>query len=385
MASIKVILYTHKTYTDNTHPIIIQIIDGKSIKRKVVNRCLIGQWDSKTNRVNKRHPNASIINLGISEKYNEIEKAMLMGDDPMVRSSIKTLAEVLASEKTRLTEGIKIATLNHVIALENDLIGFYPSLSIQTKLINASWLNNLVGRLMNIPNGDTTISKKITILQKLIKENGGQLSDSAAKFKHKATKSVKQKLTRAEFDRIANAILLPGSMMEAARDLFVLQVYLRGIRVGDLLQARSDNFKNGRFTYRDDKTKGNYDIKLIPQAAAIVDVYMNKHERLFPFFEWSPNPKKDKFPNEKSRLKAKESATAVVNNLLKSIAIIAEVDKPISSHMARHTYAKLADTAIKNPMITMDLLGHGSLGVHQRYLEEIRKDDELDNAADGVF
>lgn len=385
MASVKIILYIHKTYSDDSHPIVLQVIEGRSVKKKVISRCKKDQWDEKAKRVNRRHPNASVINAGISEKYAEAEKAMLIGDDPLIRSAVKSLSEVIADEKTRLKDGIKIATLNHVIALENDLIQFYPSLNMPTKSITVVWLNNLVGKLMNIGNGDTTISKKIRVLQKLIKTNGGQLSDAAAEFKHKAAKSVKQKLTREEFDRIANASLAPGSLMEAARDLFVLQVYLRGIRVGDLLQARSDNFRNGRFVYRDDKTKGNYDMKIIPEAALIIAGYTDKYERLFPFFSWSPNMKADRFVNEKSRLKHKESCTSVVNNLLKSIAQIALVDKNISSHMARHTYAKLADNAIKNPMVTMDLLGHSSLNIHQKYLEEIRKDDELDNAADGVF
>ena len=385
MASLKIIHYTHKTYTDGTHPIVLQIIDGKSVTKKVLNKCKKEEWDAKTCRVNKKHPNAALINAGISEKFSQAERAMLNGDEPLSNNSTKTLSEMLEAEKSRLKNAVKIATYNHVLALENDLIAFYPSLNIPTKSINSAWLNILVGKLMNIPNGDTTISKKIKILQKLIKTNGGQLTESAAGFKHKASKSVKQKLTREEFDRITNAQLAEGSLMEAARDLFILQVYLRGVRVGDLLQAYSANFKNDRFVYKSDKTGGNYDMKLIPEAIAIIDKYKDRYERLFPFFVWQTNPKADKFENEKKRLKTKESATAVVNNLLKSISKIAEVEKNVSSHMARHTYAKLADAAIRNPMVTMDLLGHGSLNIHQKYLEDIRKDDELDDAADRVF
>lgn len=179
-----------------------------------MNKCLVEQWDAKTCRVNKRHPNAALINVGISEKYTEAERAMLNGDDPLSRNSVKTLGEMINAEKTRLKSAIKIATYNHILALENDLKEFYPSLNIPTKSINAIWLNSFVGKLMNIPNGDTTISKKVKLLQNLIKTNNGQLTESAASFKHKAFKSVKQKLTREEFDRISGAVLAEGSLQE---------------------------------------------------------------------------------------------------------------------------------------------------------------------------
>jgi len=36
-------------------------------------------------------------------------------------------------------------------------------------------------------------------------------------------------------------------------------------------------------------------------------------------------------------------------------------------------------------MVTMELLGHSSLSIHQGYLNDIRKDDVLDQAADDIF
>lgn len=73
-------------------------------------------------------------------------------------------------------------------------------------------------------------------------------------------------------------------MITAARDLFVIQVYLRGIRVGDILQAYSADFKDGSFSYTDDKTGKLATIRLTPRAQAIVDIYAGKARRLFPFF-----------------------------------------------------------------------------------------------------
>jgi integrase len=49
----------------------------------------------------------------------------------------------------------------------------------------------------------------------------------------------------------------------------------------------------------------------------------------------------------------------------------AGIDKPLSSHIARHTFARMAIDKVNNPMITMSLLGHTSLAVHQQYLKDV--------------
>jgi hypothetical protein len=99
MASVKVIYYTHKQYTDGSHPIMLQIIDGKSVVRKTLHRC--NQWDEKTKRVNKKMNNYSMINAMISDKLAEAEKALLVGDNPFLAISSLTLREVVDMEVTR--------------------------------------------------------------------------------------------------------------------------------------------------------------------------------------------------------------------------------------------------------------------------------------------
>ena len=296
-----------------------------------------------------------------------------------------TLKDVIDLEIVRLTEAVKNGALASITSVKHDLTEFYPNININIRKLDKVWFNNLVSKLLDKGNGDNTINKKLDVLKRAITSNGGTLTQSASEFRHAGNATTKQKLTREEFASIAELELDESDRLCAIRDFFVLQVYLRGIRVGDLLQAKSENFINSRFRYMSDKTNRHYDIKLLPEADLIVQKYIGKHERLFPFFQWKAIPKFGKFKNEEVRLKHKESCTSTINNGLKKIVRIAGVQKNVSSHWAKHTYAKFADTAIKNPMLTMPLLGHSSLAIHQRYLEDIRKDDELDDAADLVF
>jgi integrase/recombinase XerD len=386
MASVKVIYYTHKQYTDGSHPIMLQIIDGKSVVRKTLHRCSKDQWDEKTKRVNKKMNNYSMINAMISDKLAEAEKALLVGDNPFLAISSLTLREVVDMEVTRLTTAIKNGALASIQTVISDLEEFYPkNLNINIKKIDKTWLNGFVGRLLEKGNGDNTINKKLDVLKRAIKSNGGTLNKSADEFRHAGNSTTKQKLTRDEFKSIVDLQFEENNNLGVIRDFFILQVYLRGIRVGDLLQAKSENFQNSRFRYMSDKTNRHYDIKLLPEAEEIVNKYLGANERLFPFFTWKADRKATKFQNEERRLKHKESCTSTINNGLKKIAQLAGLKKQISSHWAKHTYAKFADSAIKNPMLTMPLLGHSSLAIHQRYLEDIRRDDELDDAADLVF
>ena len=61
--------------------------------------------------------------------------------------------------------------------------------------------------------------------------------------------------------------------MEKYRDLFMLGFYLIGINISDLLELPADCIKGGRIKYRRNKTSRLYDIKVEPEAKAIIDKY----------------------------------------------------------------------------------------------------------------
>lgn len=61
--------------------------------------------------------------------------------------------------------------------------------------------------------------------------------------------------------------------MEKYRDLFMLGFYLIGINISDLLELPTGCIKKGRIQYRRNKTSRLYDIKVEPEAQAIIDKY----------------------------------------------------------------------------------------------------------------
>ncbi|WP_316745128.1 tyrosine-type recombinase/integrase [Pedobacter antarcticus] len=387
--SLKLLLYTHKEYSDGSNPVMLQYIISGKVKRKVITRCHANDWDDKNKRVKSRVENSARINAFIAEEYSKAEKDLYEIKSGNVRSSqvfrkkdLITLADAFKLELARLEKDFKYGYYDKILAIQKQL----SDVAVDIADIDERWFENMISEMEERGNTANTIKKKIKLIRGMILRYSHKgVSKEIKEVSIKTTKTVKQKLTSEELAAIENLPMEEGHLMTATRDLFVMQVYLRGIRVGDLLQAYAADFKDGSFSYVDEKTGKLATIRLIPRAQAIVDIYAGKTQRLFPFFEWAPDKKLSKFENNRLRLKHKETCTTIINRFLKVIAGMAGIKKPVSSHIARHTFARMAIDKINNPMVTMELLGHSSLAVHQQYLNDIRKDDQLNQAADDIF
>jgi integrase/recombinase XerD len=389
---VRMVLFKGKTHADGTHPIQLQYyVDGKS-KRKTIATCMADDWDDKSKRLRPKARNAATINYYLTEKFAEAERIMyavrlgdIDKDQVFIEQKDITLSEAFDCEIERYKSGNMASAYTRISSNKTVLAGSI-NINISLKQIDLQWFQNLYTALQSKGHAGSTDAKTIKTVRSIVSRYiKGPLAEDIRRFRVPAQKSVKQKLTNREFQAIEDLDLEHGTLLAAVRDIFVLQVYLRGIRIGDILQARCDAFKEGRFTYQADKTGKDYTIALIDKAQVIVDRYRSDREYLFPLFRWVNDPKISQFDNELNRNLERKSCTTIVNKHLKEIAILAGITKPLSSHIARHTFARMAIDKINNPMVTMELLGHASLAVHQAYLNDIRKDDVLDAAADDIF
>lgn len=100
---------------------------------------------------------------------------------------------------------------------------------------------------------------------------------------------------------------------------------------------------------------------------------------IFPFLS------NDKRLDDPDRLYCRlSSLTAMINLRLKKIALLADIDKKLSSHIARHSFA---DIARKKGMKIYDIskaLGHTSLAITEKRLSGF-DDDALEGAMERIF
>ena len=393
MASIKVLLYSGKSYSDGTNPVIIQIIENRKIVKKVLHRCLEKNWDAKQSKLKTNAPNSFEINQMISAKLSFYQKALynISEDKELITKEIFDEVKVLKvssavkSYISRMEDRKMFASSKVYYALFNQVVDFKD---ISIDKVDRDWLEGFSFYLKSeLNNGSSTIHKKIKRLKGVMNLYGKSIPNEVKQFKVAVQDKMKLKLTKAELDKIIGLKLPKGDILESVRDFFILQVYLRGVRVGDLLQSTPDNFKADRFVYTSNKTETGYDMSLILPAKAIIDKYAAQNNlALFPFWKWKANPKETDDNNIKARTAHKEACTSLINKYLKLLAAMAEIDKNLTTHIARHSFAVLADESTGgNIYVIQQLLGHSNRATTEGYIKNLRKTDVLDKAADQIF
>jgi integrase/recombinase XerD len=392
-ASIKLTLFKGKTLADGTHPIQLQFYVNGKPKRKSIYKCHAKDWDPKLCRVKPKTTNSAYINNYLSEKFIEAERQLFKVKKGEISSSKffesksnLTLLQAFHLEMARLEKELKTAPYRKVESFINQMPQFTDIANLRLVDIDLYWFEDMAAKMKAIGNKASTVQKKIKTIRSIVVRFSDKIvSKDIIDFKVPAKRAVKQKWTEEELSRFESLDLPEGSILKVVQDFFMLQIYLRGSRVGALLMAYSHQFKDGRYNAITEDGKYNVGAKLISRAQEIVDRYYGKYERLFPIFTFTPDPRLSEFQNKRNMIKKKESCTSTINNNLKILSEIAKIEKKASSHLARHIYTKKAIGKINNPMVTMELLGHKSLAVHQGYLNDIRRDDVLDQANEDIF
>lgn len=161
-------------------------------------------------------------------------------------------------------------------------------------------------------------------------------------------------LTDEELERIERIKPLAGSQMAIVRDLFIFQVYT------GMAYADTQEFDIHKYSYADGcwtsigkrvKTKVEYVSQLLPPAIEVLKRY---------------EMKTPKISNQKYNL------------LLKVLGEVADINKRLTSHMARHTFATFMlknDVKIEH---VAKMLGHTNIIQTQRYAKVIEQDVQDD-------
>lgn len=366
----KIILYKHKTYSDGTHPIMLQAVKkGKAI-RKVVSRCKAEDWLTTKSRVSPRHMQAPRIN-------NEIELALKNYGISRIYS-FKTFFE-MENENYKLREQVGRYQINKGVL--EQILAFRSNLEFED--IDENFIYKLAAHYRNeLPNGTNTIKKKMMVLNtllkkamkaKLIKEN------PLADIHFKREKTIKAKLNVQELQALMQADLKTD--LAEVRDMFMACVYLRGVRIGDLLRLKASNIKNNRIDYIEAKTGNSQSSAIVPELQAIIDRWSGKNRFGYVFSLLKVPGSADVFEIHA----AINRAISVISGRLKRIALICGIDKNISSHTARHSFAVLANQAIQNTTITKNLVGHATLAIHEAYITDVADNLVMDGYANKVF
>lgn len=369
------------------------------------------QWNALKGRVRKSHPNSDQINLLLqrheAEAEEEILRLRLEDKTPsaaqiklsLTREDAADFFTFAHSHLEDLLQREQIARYRRLKASLGKLEEFSGS-PLPFDRITPSFLNDFETNCLGQGNKQSTAATKISDVRALFgrAERYGLtegLANPFRRFKIKQGSSTdRTKLSLDEISRI-EALDLTGQAFDGlVRDFFLFAFYSGGIRFSDaatMIQGRIVHGADGeadRLVYRAGKTKKRRSVKITPPARRILDRYVDAEAAadsfVFPFLDGYDLSTAQKLHN------AKSSVNARVNKRLKHLASLAGVTesdgtpKPVSTHIARHSFADMART---NEWSTYDIskaLQHSSLTITERYLKDF-DDTSLDASMDKLF
>ncbi|MCT3817090.1 integrase [Elizabethkingia anophelis] len=217
-------------------------------------------------------------------------------------------------------------------------------------------------------------------------------------FSYRGVKTQKEKLNENEIELIINLELEENSLLWHCRNYFLFSFFCAGIRVGDLIQLRWVNItSDGRLYYQMGKNRKARDLILVEQAKEIISFYfkegINSNDYIFPLLNSQESyanainqEQKDTMPTElKMKLLNQISAkNALINKYLKKIADLAGIQKKLSFHISRHSFAKIAKQKGIDNSNVQSLLAHSSIKITENYMGSFDT-SENDKALQAIF
>lgn len=212
------------------------------------------------------------------------------------------------------------------------------------------------------PIGNNTVMKHIERLRKMV-TMGARMEwiekDPFIHYKLKYHKTTREFLTAEELESIEKKVIsIPR--LQFVRDLFVFSCYT-GLAYIDAVQLKPENISIGIdgenwISIHRQKSQQPVRIPILPKAQEIINTYKD-HPRAINANRVFPN-----ISNQK------------LNSYLKEIADLCGIRKPLTFHIARHTFATTVTLSNGVPLETVSkLLGHSSIQMTQVYAKIVEK------------
>jgi integrase/recombinase XerD len=319
----------------------------------------VSEWDQVKQKV-ILHPNKALLNATISKKYFELEKDLL---ELHLTGSILTVAVKTKNKsfydfiEKEISDNKSIrakATTTHHLSYLAKLKSFKPILLFSQ--INAQLLKdfeNFCRQKGNIPNTIWSASKFFKTYINKAKRIGLLENNVIDNFEGtRYTDPMRMYLTAEEIKALEKLAIDPATYAPYTRaaNWFLFSCYC-GLRYGDAAALEpSNNIEGKGLVLQVQKTK---EILAIPL-----------HDRLI---------------NVISRIDSKLTSNQDYNRNLKAVAALCEINKPLTSHIARHTFAVQFLERGGSMEVLSKLMGHSTMKTTQIYgkITDLRIENEV--------
>ncbi|KJD33991.1 integrase [Tamlana nanhaiensis] len=387
MASINILL-RKKANARGEYPIVMRIVKERKSKTITLGiSCYEKDWDFNNKRFKKSHPNWNQRNRILLKLE---QRALKIVDDFLAQKLDFTLAQFEEKFRgTKLTktsnvleffdmiikemvDADRISNANAYKSTKDSLLKFkgnhIPFQSVTPEFlekyeaflrINGNQNGGIAFKMRELR---SIINKAIT--RKLIPQEIYPFRDyKISKLKSKPTKRA---LTIDEFRSIRDIDLSEHPHLIETHNYFMFSIYTRGMNFQDMMLLKWSNIQNGRIHYTRSKTKGKFNLEVIDKAQEILDYY--KTQNRFTQYVFPILLKEDLTAQQIHYRKCK--VLSMYNKRLKELGRLANIEKPLTSYVARHSFAtilKMSGTPIEK---ISEMMGHADVNITMSYLKE---------------
>ena len=362
-------------------------LDGKRANISLNHRIDLDLWDHNLKKMIGRSRHAQTINHYLQDVSSDVFKAYrdLKSEKKNVTAEHIKCRFIGKDQKNRSLQGLidyynekmvnKLAkkTLGHYKTSQKYLLKYigseYKASDINLRDLDysfvigfESFLRAYKPRHYQSQIGNNAVMKHIQRLRCMIKmayHMEWVEKDPFIKFRPKLEKRQREFLTKAELQRI-EVLNLELERLCVVRDLFVFSCYT-GISYVDVMALSKEHIITGVdgkpwISAKRNKNGNPFEIPLLSKALELIEQYKdhpraNYDRRLLP-----------KISNQK------------LNSYLKEIADLSRINKNLTFHMARHTFATTVTLSNGVPLETVSkLLGHTKLATTQIYARVIEQ------------
>jgi integrase len=384
---IKFIIRKNKMKDDKVPVYVSVTINGKRVEVSLKHSIAIEDWNPKKELGKGMHPEIIHLNLYLQqvksrlvECYRELQLQGKVPTAELVKNAFlgvaedrPTLLKLVEYHNVTMLGILAPGTLKNYYTTEKYLklylrnkykVQDYALADLSYQFITdfEHFLRSYEPLDHHKPIGNNGVMKHLERFRKLV-TLGARLEwlekDPFIHYQLKFHKTTREFLTAEELERIEQkAFSIPR--LQFVRDLFVFSCYT-GLAYIDAVQLKPENISIGMdgeywISVNRQKTRQPVRIPILPKAQEVLDAYKD-HPRALNAGRLFPN-----ITNQK------------LNSYLKEVADLCSIQKPLTFHIARHTFATTVTLTNGVPLETVSkLLGHSSIKMTQVYAKIVEQ------------
>lgn len=395
----KVICRKSTVYRNFTSPLYLLFFQGK--RKKYIGLGISvapAHWDAEAQKVTNDCPDKDNIQFQITAKIKEYEKQIQrleIMDIPVTFENLFgqngkrvncSVGDYLKQTIERLETLGKYTSASKHRVLRSHLSRF-RSLNIRFDEIDLTFLRDFELFLRKNNNANNSIATKFAIFKAAYNKALAdgifiQKVNPFAKYKVGSlwTRTRKRAITKGDIQKLMALEIEPSHKTEYtlfAKDIFLFSYFTAGINFTDIATLRYGDIVDGRIYYSRHKTQKLLSFQLVPNSLQIIQKYSKtdhaKDDYIFPILNRNVHRTPQQIFNRTHKVLAK------INRELKVLGELIGLEIPLTTYVARHTFATVLKRSGVSVALISESLGHSDLSTTQIYLDSF-ENSQIDEA-----